>query len=83
MEYKDSLKLYQELLETNKSDDQSIIHAHILHNINSKLIDKLHKLETRMDRRFDKIERYGLWLKYLVYIWASCMLFQTLYKAFT
>jgi hypothetical protein len=48
MEYKESLKLYQELLESSKNDEQSIIHAHIIHNINSKLIEKLDLLQTEI-----------------------------------
>lgn len=48
MEYKESLKLYEELLESSKTYEQSIIHAHILHNINTKLIEKLDLLQTEI-----------------------------------
>jgi hypothetical protein len=48
MEYEESLKLYQELLESSKDDEQSIIHAHILKNMNDKLIEKLDLLQSEI-----------------------------------
>ncbi len=82
MEYKESLKLYQELLGSSKEDEQSIIHAHIIHNINAKLIEKLDKLETQMDIRFDKIDKFIFYLKLIWITGCICAISAGAYSLF-
>jgi hypothetical protein len=66
-----------DMLESEINGISSVMRDSITH-----LSLKLDKIIIETDRRFDRIDSYGIWVKYIVYLWAACILFQTIYRAF-